>query len=116
MFFFSRKWKWVSKWSRLGRIAKLWGDSDVEQYLANNEGTRNYEELQNQTDVDAYKVFGKDNNLREKKGKFQRTFKQFKNKMSGVKSKIGFRKMKANVGEKGGESKCSKKSNPNWRK
>ena len=72
------------------------------QYLQNNEETQGYEELRYQTDVAAFKVFAKDQILRDRKGKIPRTFKQFKREIQGgSKSSDGFKKMKANVEQKG---------------
>ena len=72
-------------WVELGTYG---ADSKAVQYLENNEGARNYEELKNKTDVEAYKVFAKDDNLRENKGKFPMAFKQFKNRMGGGRKSV----------------------------
>ena len=46
-------------------IGKNWGkygaDSEDDRYLGTNEGTRDYDGLQSQTDVEAYVVFAKYN-------------------------------------------------------
>ena len=73
-------------------------------------------DCKSQSDVEAYKVSAENNYLRGGKGKFPRTFKQFKRKKNGESRNSVFQKMKANVEQKGGESKCSKRSNPAWRK
>ena len=44
-------------------------DSEVDKFLQNNEETQGYEELQNQTDVDVYKIFAKEQIVRGGKGK-----------------------------------------------
>ena len=57
----------------------------------------------NQTDMAIYRIFAEDQILRERKGGIPRTFKQFKNKLTGgYKSRDGFRAMKADVERKGG--------------
>ena len=43
-------------------------DSDVEQFLQNNEVTQGYEGLQHQTDMGVYRVFAKEQILRVRKG------------------------------------------------
>ena len=58
-------------------------DSEVEQFLQNNEETQGYEELQNQTDMEAYNIFAKEQNLRDREGGGPRSFKQFKKKLKG---------------------------------
>ena len=101
--FYSQGMKWVFTRSRLGGFGNYGADSEAGKYLQNNEETQGYEELQNQTDVAVFKVFAKDRLLRDKQSKFPRSFKQFKNKIrGGNKSSNGFRKMKANIEQRGG--------------
>ena len=49
------------------------------KFLRNHEGAQGYEGLQNQTDMDVYRIFAKDQIIRDRKVEIPRTFKQFKN-------------------------------------
>ena len=62
------KCRWVFKRSGLGELGNYGADSEVEQYLGNREGTGDYEGMQGHADVEAFKVFAKDNFSRDKKG------------------------------------------------
>ena len=68
-----------------------------------------YEEMQNQTDVEVFRAFAKDQILRDRKGGIPRTFKHFKSKISS-KSRDGFKRTTSNVEQKEKESNRSKKS------
>ena len=86
----------------MGNFGNYGADSEVEQYLQNDEETQGYEELQNQTDVAAFKVFPKEQILRDSKGKFRETLNNSKAKVrGGSKSSDGFKRTKANVEQKG---------------
>ena len=50
-------------WGRLGNYGT---DREVAKYLGNHEGTCDCEGMQSHADVDAFKVFAKDNFLRER--------------------------------------------------
>ena len=77
-------------------------DSAAELYLQNNAETQGYDELQNQTDVEVFRVFARDQILRDRAGGIPRTFKQFKRKISGRrKSRDCFKKTKGNIEQKG---------------
>ena len=90
----------------IGDFGNYVGDSEAVKYLQNNEETQGYEELQNQTDVAAFKVPAKDQLLRDIKGAIPRTFKQPQRKIQGdSKSTDGFKKMKATVEQKGERKK-----------
>ena len=82
----------------LEEVGNYGTDSEVEQFLQNNEGTQGYEELQSPTDVEAFRIFAKEQILRERKGNKPRNFSQFNKKLAGgFKGRNGFRKMQANV-------------------
>ena len=85
-------------WGELGNYG---ADSGVGRYLVNHDGTCDYGGISDPAGSDAYKVFGKENIKRQYRGKAIRTFKQFRAKMQGRKSKICCQKMKANLGENG---------------
>ena len=85
-----------------GEVGNYGADSGVEQFLQNNEETQGYEELQNQADMDVYEIFAKEQILRDREGKNQRSVKQFTKKLTATyKGRDGFRETKANVERKG---------------
>ena len=51
-------------WGELGNYGT---DSEVGRYLENHDGTCDYEDMNNQTDIAAYKVFAEDNIVRKSK-------------------------------------------------
>ena len=54
---------WIGEnWATMAPIAR-WGG-----YLGNHDGTCDYDDTNNQTDIDAFKVFDKDNIIRRKQG------------------------------------------------
>ena len=61
-------------------------------YLVNHDGTCDYGDIGDPTEIEAYKVPVKYNANRKYRGKEQRTFKQFRGKMKGVGRKSDFRK------------------------
>ena len=72
----------------------------------NNEETQDYEELRNQTDVEGFRVFTKDQVLRDRKGKSRESLNNSKAKSVGeCKSRGGFKKTKENIEQKGGRKK-----------
>ena len=51
-----------------GEIENFGTDIEVEQFLQNNAETQGYEDLQNQTDVDVFKIFAKEQIVRGRNG------------------------------------------------
>ena len=76
-------------------------DSEVVKFLQNHEGAQGCEGLRHQTDMGFYRIFAKDQIVRDRKGGIPRTFKQFKKPTGHSKPREGFRKMKANVEKRG---------------
>ena len=66
-------------WGELGNRGTA---SEVGRYLENHDGTCDYENMNNATDIDAYNVFAM-TTLFGKQGREQRLFKQFRGKMQG---------------------------------
>ena len=60
---------------------ELWGRYRDLGYLENHDGACDYEDMQNQTDIEAYKVSAKDNIARKRRGRGPRTVKRFLGKM-----------------------------------
>ena len=86
-------------WEEVGNYG---ADSEVEKFLQNNEETQGYEELQNQADMDLYKIFAKRAHFTRSRRRDPRSFKQFKKKLAGTyKGRGDFRKMKAGIKKKG---------------
>ena len=50
----------------LGEVGNYGADSEVEQFLQSNEETQGYEELRSPSDVDALRIFAKEQILRER--------------------------------------------------
>jgi len=63
-------------------VGNYWADSEVEQFLQNNKETQGYDGLQNQADMDVYKIFAREQILRDRKGKNPRNFKQFEKELT----------------------------------
>ena len=63
-----------------GEIDNYGTDSDVENYVLNNEQTSDYVDLESAIDVEVYKDFGKEQVTRKLQGKNERTFKDFSDK------------------------------------
>ena len=61
-------------WEGIGNYAT---NSDVENYVLNNEQTSDYVDLESAIDVEVYKAFGKEQVARKLQGKSERTFKDF---------------------------------------
>ena len=69
---------WIGgDWGTMAPIAG-WG------YSGNHDGTCDYSDMNNQSDIEAYKVFAKGDIIRKKQGRERRLFKQFRGKMQGV--------------------------------
>ena len=60
-------------WEEIGNYGT---DIEVEEYLLNHDGTCDYGDIGEPTEIEAYKVFGEDNARMRYRGKEQRTFKQ----------------------------------------
>ena len=52
----------------LGEVGNYGADSEVGQFFQNNDETQGYEELQSPTDVDVFRIFAKEQILRERQG------------------------------------------------
>jgi len=88
-----------------GEIENFGTDSELGQFLQNNEDAQGYEDLQTATDVDVFRIFAKDQIARGRNEK-RRSSRQFNKKLTGPqKAKNKFRKMQARAGNLGGESK-----------
>ena len=86
-------------------------DSEVEQFLQNNEETQGYEDLQTPTDVESFKIFSKEQIARGRDGKKHRSFRQFGKKLTGaLKGKNNFWEMQASA-EKLGERNLLRETN-----
>ena len=74
-----------------GEIENFGTDSDVEQFLQNNEETQGYEDLQTPKDVDVFKISAKERIALDTNAKKQRNFRQFNQKLTwDTKEKIIF--------------------------
>ena len=60
-----------------GEIDNYGTDSDVENYVLNNEQTGDYGDLESAIDVEVYKAFGKEQMSRKFQCKSKRAFKDF---------------------------------------
>ena len=60
----------------------------------------------------SFRSFRKRESYRETKGEAKSTLKQFRGKMQGAKSRIGFQKMETNFGKSGGENKIRRNDKP----
>ena len=65
-------------WEGIGNYGT---DSDVENYIVNNEQTNDYGDLESAIDVEVYKAFGEEQKSRKYQGKDLRTFKDFSDKI-----------------------------------
>ena len=85
-------------------------DSEVEQFLQNNEETQGYEERRRPTGVDVFRIFANGHILREREMEKTRNFSQLNEKLAGTfKGRNGFPKMQENVGNR-------RKKETFWRK
>ena len=76
-------------WEEVGNYGP---DSEVEQFLQNNEETQGYEGLRSQADMGVYKISAEEQISRDRKGKNPRNFKQFRKKLTwAYKGRDGFR-------------------------
>ena len=81
-----------------GEIENYGTDGDLEQLLRSNGGTQGYGDLQTPTDVEAYKIFAKEQIARGRNGKTRRSFRQFGKKVNRFsKRKEDFLEMQPNA-------------------
>ena len=71
-------------WGELDRYT----DSEIENHLVSNTQTRDFVELTDPRDVEVYKAFGKEQAARIEKGKKERPFKNFKEKLKTANEKV----------------------------
>ena len=64
-------------------MGRYGADSEMGRYLENHDGSCDYEDTNNQTDIAAYKVFAKDNIVREKQGGISEPLSNFGTKYKG---------------------------------
>ena len=100
----------------IGGIAKYGTDSEEVGYLVNHDETCDYGDVSEPTEVEAYKVCGKENFERQYKRKEPRTFKQFRGKVQESKPKIGPQKMKENLGKTCEKNEIMESDRPSYRK
>ena len=83
-------------WEGLGKYG---AGSEAGGYLVSRDGACDYGDIGNPAEIDAYKVFAKENVEKEKTWREGPTFKQFRAKIQRSKPKTGFLKMKSNLGK-----------------
>ena len=67
-----------------GDVEKYGADSEMGQFLQNDEETQGYEGFRRQTDMVVYRISAEDQILRDRRGEITRTFKQFAKTHGGL--------------------------------